>query len=147
MAVDPISAPAARPVAKRNGHVLVGCKAPNGLILNLDSYRKRGDQGQVERVRGSSTVTLKGWAHDNKTPDLTEGGYMLTSIPADFWEAWIERNRDSSLIFDKIILPPHVDAAGQAQDHKAVPQMFRPAHPGDKSEDRFVAGVSVGERD
>lgn len=148
MAVDPTLSAAARPVQKRAGEVLVGCKAPHGLILNLDSYRKRGDQGQVERITGTRTVTLRGWTRKASDPDTTEGGYALTPVPADFWSEWFERNKDhSSLLADKIILPPHVDAIGQAQDHKSIPQMFRPAHPGDKSEDRFVAGVAVGERD
>jgi hypothetical protein len=143
---EPPIATVARPAEKRAGFVLIGCKAPNGLILNLDRYEKRGDQGQVKRIPGAATVTLKGWARKAAEPDLTEGGYMLTAVPVDFWREWIARNEDSSLILDKIILPPHQDAAGQAREHKAIPQMFRPAHPGDKSEDRYVPGVEIGER-
>jgi hypothetical protein len=142
MAVDPTIAPAPR----RSGFVMIGCKAPNGLILNLDHYEKRGDQGQVQRISGAATAVLKGWARKANEPDITQGGYMMTAVPADFWAAWIKEHADSSLIADKIILPPHVDASGQAREHEAVPQMFRPAHPGDKSEDRYVAGVEIGER-
>lgn len=145
MADAPV-APLTRPAEKREGFVMIGCKAPNGLILNLDSYEKRGDQGQVRRIPGAATVTLRGWARKAAEPDLTEGGYMLTAVPVDFWREWVSRNEGSSFLTDKIILPPARDATGQAREHKSVPQMFRPAHPGDKSEDRYVAGVEVGER-
>ena len=64
-------------------------------------------------------------------PDTTEGGYALTSVPADFWDAWFAKNVKHPLIVDKVILPPHKDASAQANDHAAVPQMHRPAREGD----------------
>jgi hypothetical protein len=111
--------------------VLIACKAPNGLVLNLDRYEAAGANGAVQRVGGGASVTLKGWSRPFNMPDMTEGGYALTAVPEDFWAAWIATHADSSLLADKILLPPHKDAAVQALDHAAVPQMFRPAQEGD----------------
>ena len=111
--------------------VLIGCKAPNGLVLNLDSYKRRGDGGQVDRINGKFTVTLRGWSRPMNKPDDTEGGYALTPVPEDFWRAWHAAHKDSSLLHDRIILPPATDAVAQAIDHKAVPQMFRRVTPAD----------------
>jgi len=60
-------------------------------------------------------------------PDTTEGGYALTQVPADFWDAWIATHADNILVTSKTILGPHKDALGQAHGHAAVEQMFRPA--------------------
>ena len=106
--------------------VLVGCKAPNGLVLNLHRSEKVGDQGAVRFVAGK-TATLNGWARPFGEADVTQGGYMLTPVPQAFWDEWLARNGDSSLLEDKIILPPHRDINGAARDHAEVPQMHRPA--------------------
>jgi len=144
MASSPVLTAATRSVGEM---VLIACKHPNGLILNLDRYVAKGTQGQVDRVNGKATVTLKGWAHKiGIDPDPTEGGYRLTPVPRDFWDAWFKLNAESSFIADKIILPPASDAQGQAIEHRSVPKMFRPAHPDDKSPDRASPGVEVGER-
>lgn len=130
--------------------VLIGCKHPSGLILNLDRYQAKGTQGQVDRVPGGATVTLKGWARPLNGPnvraDETEGGYQLTAVPHDFWDAWFAIHKEDSLIVDRVILPPASDTAAMAREFSAVPQMFRPADPADKSADRIVPGIEPGER-
>ncbi|MDR3534020.1 MAG: hypothetical protein P4L90_26070 [Rhodopila sp.] len=109
--------------------VVVGCKAPNGLILNLDRYVAVGkeENGNVRREAGKGKVTLKGWARPWGAPDTTEGGYALTAIPKDFWDEWYKLNATSDLVVNKVILGPHRDSISQARDHAAVEQMFRPA--------------------
>ena len=112
--------------------VLIACKAPNGLILNLDSYKVSDERSNaVQRIDGGATVTLKGWSTEIGRPNLTleTGGYALTEVPADFWAAWFERNKESSLLHDKIILPPHRDAVGKAREHRDIPQMHAKALP------------------
>jgi hypothetical protein len=121
-----------------NGMILIACKAPNGVVLNLDRYEAIGDKGVIRRLAGETTVTLKGWARPWGAPDTTEGGYALTPVPAEFWEAWLQTHADSPLLKDKIILPPHKDARAQAVDFAEVPQMNRPARVGD------VPGVEAG---
>lgn len=128
--------------------VMIACKAPNGLVLNLDRYEvAHAANGVVRRVRGDQRVTLAGWAHEHNKPDMTEGsgGYRLTPVPADFWTAWLKLNPDSPLIADRIILPPpkgasEREALAQSIDHKAVPKMFPPAREGD------VPGVVKADR-
>ena len=62
--------------------VLVGCKAPNGLILNLDRYEVDA-QGRARRMTGLKTVTLAGWAHRigfEPDPTAETGGYRFETI-------------------------------------------------------------------
>jgi hypothetical protein len=117
--------------------VMIACKAPNGLVLNLDVSVKTDERGGSKINRGPTTVTLKGWSHPFNRPDPTEGlgGYALTPVPTEFWEAWLATHADSPLLADKIILGPHRDARAQAVAHDAVPKMFPPANTKD------VAGI------
>lgn len=133
----------------RSGETVgIACKHPQGLILNLDQYVKLGDQNQVRRVSGASTVTLRGWARQvGVQPDTTDGGYQITHVSRDFWDVWFKANRESALILDKIILPPASDARAQAIEHEEIKQMFRPAHPSDRSPDRASPGVEIATRD
>ena len=112
--------------------VTVACKAPNGIVLDLDRCEViNAEKGVVRVVKGPAPVRLRGWSRPWGAADHTEGGYALTQVPKDFWDAWWAANSDSPLVADKIILPPHRDARGQAHDHAAVEQMFRPARDGD----------------
>ena len=115
------------------GMVMIACKAPNGIVLDLDRYEVLNiEKGIIRTHKGPMPpVTLKGWAAPFGQPPGTVGGYGLTAVPADFWEAWFSVNANSPLLADKIILPPHKDTHAQAKDHAEVPQMFRPAREGD----------------
>ena len=139
MASSPVLTATARPVAAGD-MVLIGCKHPTGLILNLDSYKRIGEGNIVQRIHGKASVMLRGWARKIGQPDDTEGGYAMTAVPADFWEQWFRSHKDSSLLVDKIILPPASDGAAQARDHAEVPAMFAPA----KFKD--VPGIELGTR-
>ena len=119
--------------------VMIACKAPGGVVLNLDAYEAIGN-GNIRRIPGGvATVTLKGWSRAWGTADHTEGGYALTPVPKDFWDAWLASHADFPMLADKTILPPHKAAADQAQAHAAVPQMFAPATPKD------VPGIAKAE--
>jgi len=119
--------------------VLVGCNAPNGIVLNLDKYiLVNPANNAVQRMDGSATVTLNGWAHRWGSPDpsVQGRGYVLTHVDKSFWDAWFKLNESSSLIRDRIILPPHRDASGQAREVGAsVKRMFAPV------DETAVAGV------
>ncbi|CAB4149578.1 hypothetical protein UFOVP1433_11 [uncultured Caudovirales phage] len=132
-----ISKPA---VNTRAQTVRIACKAPNGLVLNLSAYHQTNDRGDV-RVKPGPTVTLAGWSRVFGAADHTTGGYAMTDVPLDFWNAWYAANEHSSLLADKIILPPHKDTAGMVREFANVPQMFRPARDGD------VAGVKIEKDD
>ena len=110
--------------------VLVGCNAPNGIVLNLDKYTLVNPANNaVHRVDGGVAVTLNGWAHRWGSPDpsVHGRGYVLTSVEKSFWDAWFKLNENSPLIRDKIILPPHRDASAQAREvGVSVKRMFAP---------------------
>lgn len=105
--------------------VLIACKAPNGVVLNLNHFVKLDDKGAVRIEAGKQTVTLKGWAHESNRPDPTEGvgGYTLTPVPAEFWEEWLATHPDFPMLADGTILGPTKDGVGQARAHSTVPQM------------------------
>ena len=119
--------------------VLVGCNAPNGIVLNLDKYiLVNPANNAVQRMDGSATVTLNGWAHRWGSPDpsVQGRGYVLTHVEKSFWDAWLKLNESSSLIRDRIILPPHRDASGQAREvGVSIKRMFAPV------DETAVAGV------
>lgn len=74
--------------------VTVGCKLPNGLVLKV----------------GKAEVTIKG-ANDSRII----GGYGLTTVPSDFWEAWLAEYKDSSLVLNKIVFAQSTTAKAEAQ--------------------------------
>lgn len=98
--------------------VVVACKIPNGLTLQLqrpfekfedtrDGPQKRTYNvfyGRRYVVRGPAypVGTLpKGFAAYKPTP-MVEGGYALTrGIPKDFWEQWLQQNREA-----EFVIPP-----------------------------------------
>lgn len=57
--------------------VTVGCRFPNGLILTV---------GKVNvMLNGSNSSTVI-------------GGHGLTEVDAEFWDAWLERNKGLSFV-------------------------------------------------
>lgn len=133
---------------RTNDTVMVGCKHPAGVVLNLDHYVKISDTN-VRLELGKKTVTLAGWARRWGAPDHTQGGYALTAVPRDFWEAWIKEHADFPMLTDGTILAPHKDAAAKARDHSAVEEMFRPvkrrdpANPRDPGDSRMPSANEV----
>lgn len=109
--------------------VMVGCKHPNGVVLNLDRYETMGTNGAVRLVSGKRAITLKGWAHQFNRPDPTEesGGYALTSVPKAFWDQWLADHEGFPMLVDKTILGPHRDGQGQSRAHASVPKMHAPS--------------------
>ena len=102
--------------------VFVGCKMPSGVTLNLHRYELiNKEQGTVRFVRSTvPEVTLKGNAFKFGQPDLSIDGYVFTRVPKDFWDEWIKRNADSSLIADGYIKPAATLDAGAkiAREHE-----------------------------
>lgn len=126
--------------------VTVACKMPSGVILNLDEYEKV-PYGQVPALKTGARFTLKGNAV-HRDPEKMErnpslvGGYALTEIPADFWDAWIARNAESSLVKDGLIFAAAKtnDAQARAKEQSNVVAMFPPAP-------RQAAGVEPASRE
>jgi hypothetical protein len=120
--------------------VTIGCKHPAGVILNLDRYVRVGDASSrdVNRENGPTQFVLKGWSHEyNKAdPTFDTGGYRLTNVPRDFWEQWLATHQSFSMLKDRTIIGPGIEAVrsdrdtpGKAKDHAAIPRMFGYADP------------------
>ena len=113
--------------------VLVGCKAPTGLVLNLDAYEVLSkEHGTVREVKSKiGPFTLRGNSFEvGKFPKLANGaflaneqledGYVFTPVPKDFWDEWSRRNADSSLVKDRIVIAVGNKGAaeGRAREHE-----------------------------
>jgi hypothetical protein len=141
MAAEGIFGGDTKPVATARKMVTIGCKHPNGVVLNLDKYERMSTDPnnlQVLRQDGPATFMLKGyampatpkeiraWQRQPNAADRIEGGYALTQIPADFWEQWLKTHGDFPMLRDRTIIGPHSDMLGKARDMEAVEAMNRP---------------------
>ena len=96
------------------GYVCVGCKVPNGIILQL-SVREE----QREPVMGGGHRNVEIWKKEGdkytlRGPSIpfgtmprfiVAGGYAITSgIPEDFWNEWLRQNKDSDVVRNKLVL-------------------------------------------
>lgn len=87
---------------KANGTamVTVGCKLPNGLIMELG---KVGDDDyQTVRLNGGNDANII-------------GGYGLTAVSKSFWDAWMKRNHKLGFVKRAMVFV-HGDIAS-ARDH------------------------------
>ena len=112
-------------------HVFVGCKMPAGVILNLRRTRVERANGMVEVVvEGDDIpdVRLKGTARKAGAVPIDIDGYVFTPVPAEFWNEWVKRNANSSLIKDGFIKPAKSMDDGRriAREHEGAPGMFAP---------------------
>jgi hypothetical protein len=127
--------------AKSSATVCVACKIPNGLRLQLQTETPRivdtptGPKEVKFWVKGGKTYNVHGPAYPVAPPagyprqPMIEGGYAITrGIPADFWNAWWEQNKeadycrapdgsDQGFIF---AYPDLDDAVAAAVEHEAL---------------------------
>lgn len=81
--------------------VVVGCKLPNGVIIQVDKTK----------------VTLNG-----ANSSLIAGGYGLTNVDAAFFTQWLKLNADSTLVKKSIVFAQEkeANAKAQASDQRSV---------------------------
>jgi len=133
-------APAPKPAA----NVTVACKIPTGVVLQLcakEEYTEEGLNGSRARVRYTKvgqTFIARGPASPNgQVPrgyvrPAVAGGYALTSnIPADFWDAWLEQNKDNPIVVNQMIMAygKRATTIGEARDRKDLMSGFEPMNP------------------
>jgi hypothetical protein len=123
------------------GTVTVALKHPHGLILRLFEMVDRDEpvmgggsktvKQAVQRI-DTDPVRLYGYAAP-MTPDgdtvLVAGGYALTpNVSADFWDAWLEQNRDLDLVKRNLIYAAsrQGDAGAFAKEHKSQQSGLEP---------------------
>jgi len=101
----PVAKAKAIPPSARN--VVVACKIPNGIWLQLQKSEERpvetrdGTKMLNFWVKGGKRYYINGPAYPVgqlpkgfPRPPLIEGGYAITrGIPADVWEQWWEQNK------------------------------------------------------
>jgi hypothetical protein len=69
--------------------VKVGCRLPNGIILHLP-----GDVTKQVRIKGLNGIHRKVLVFDD---------YAMTEVDADFWETWIQHNKDFAPLKSKAL--------------------------------------------
>jgi hypothetical protein len=69
-----------------NNFVNIGCKLPHGLELTLFRAQTAPDN-TVKHIPLDGSITLKGRNSSNIV-----GGYGITQVPTEFWEAWVAAN-------------------------------------------------------
>ncbi len=97
--------------------VLVGCKMPNGVVLDLDRYAVDGHN--VRLIKGKlEPVLIKGPARKMAVGDQSVDGYVFTEISKAFWDAWSKQNPASPLVADGflVVANDHDAAKGIARD-------------------------------
>jgi len=80
--------------------VVIGCKLPNGIIMEMG---KLGDEGHVAvRINGSNAA-------------LVIGGYGMTTVSKELWDKWYAKNKRLEFVRKGLIFA-HGDEAS-ARDH------------------------------
>lgn len=85
----------------------VGCKLPNGLLCEMGKFGDDGYQAYTLNGANSSRV---------------HGGYGLTHVPADFWAAWVKKNKRLTFVQKAMVFAQGdlASAEGHAIDLTAV---------------------------
>jgi hypothetical protein len=116
----------------------VACKIPNGLELRVFAYedtrelQRDGSYKDVKVARPiGESVHINGPAHEiNKAPRATiVYGYALThNVSADFMETWLQQNKRSDVVMNKLILVQDkpADATAESREHKSTRSGLEP---------------------
>lgn len=96
--------------------VYVGCKMPNGLILQnftVEQVREAVPGGfrdtpmsrrlpEVYRINGVSLTHEQRMSGDVGYP-IVHGAAITSGVPREFWERWLEANKRSELVTNHIV--------------------------------------------
>jgi hypothetical protein len=124
--------------------VLVCCKLPNGLILEIDELHHEvpalggGTKEILVWKPSGKKVVIAGAnaAHPRSPrPGRAVAGYGLTEVPKDFWDEWVEQHKGfPPLINGSLFAQTTTDrASGQMREHEAVKtglERLDPLNPG-----------------
>lgn len=146
-ATPSIQAPAVQ-TSKAPKFVMVGSKLPQNLEIQLcqpKTARVTGQFGSVEEtinvkvgeiylLRGTSYPVNKAPKGFPKRPDMTgddDDGYAMSKIPAEFMARWMEQNRDTDMVRNRIIIvkADPDSLIDDAKDHADVDSGLGPLNP------------------
>lgn len=96
------------------GKVTVACKWPNGVVLkvfdfiDIEENHAGGTRTIKQAVQRGKTVYLNGYLKPNKgqiqQPAQAAFYEMTHGVDEDFMKLWMQQNRESDLVRNKIIL-------------------------------------------
>jgi hypothetical protein len=128
--------------SKKSATVSVGCKIPNGIVLQLcqpTKWLEETPSGTRERIRYDKVGPrrfIAGPAYPNgpvplgfpERPPLAGGYAITTGIPADFWAAWLKQNEQSSFVVNKQVFAEETfdHAQGLGREQISVKSGFEP---------------------
>lgn len=131
-------------VPKKPKFVIVACKIPTGLQLQICKPTKVMEPTQSgpreitrwdrvgDRITVRGTARPVGQAPAGYVPAIMVDGYAMTpNVPAEFWDTWLEQNRDTDLVKNRLIyaMPSRADAAAMAKENRAVTSGLEPLRP------------------
>jgi len=140
---------------RARGQVTVACRLPQGLQLRLFRMVDKPEQsplglrtvkqaeqyGEPVRIRGYYADLMPAYAANMPIP-AAPGGYALTpGIDAEFWAQWLEQNRETDLVKNRIVYAHDTTDAvmGEMRDNKDVRSGLEPLDPANLPRD--VRGI------
>lgn len=129
---------------------IVGCKLPNGIILQLSEMQdshENAPMGGARVVKIGRKVGEQFTAKGNRVPVGSDGqrmipdylilggvdaGYALThGIPREFMERWMEQHKDSDLVKNKMVIIANDEASIRsiAKENEEVKSGLEPLDP------------------
>lgn len=136
-------APAISGTAKKSATtVTVGCKIPNGIVLQLckpTKWIEETPSGSLQRTRFDKVgprYYVQGPAYPVGTipkgygekPPIAGGFALTTGIPKDFWDEWLDQNKESTFVTGgQVFAHDTFDAAqGDGREMAHVKSGFEP---------------------
>lgn len=106
-----------RAFASTGDTVAVGCKLPNGLTLRVFSwheYEEPNSGGKTRRIArqnaeageyvlNGNAVSMEALQRGDINHRVTGGFGITTGVPKDFWDLWLEQNKDSQLVREGLV--------------------------------------------
>ncbi|PWT77549.1 MAG: hypothetical protein C5B60_02640 [Chloroflexi bacterium] len=134
--------------------VTVACKLPGGLLMRIFAPMTRPEPVMGGGTREVTTWEPTGqgrWARGNAVPYGVVpswpivGGYGLThDVPKDFWDKYLEQNRDSPWIVHHLVFAYEdaAQAAAAAKEKAALKSGLEPLDPDNLPRGLGARGVS-----
>lgn len=123
--------------------VIVGCKLPHGLVLEL-GYTLGANGGQVTYGKDYKKIRVNGTNHgyQDRTKGHTAGEIALTpGVPKDFWDEWFKKNKDLAFVREGLIFaqPNAASADAVKREREDLKTKLEPLDPRDTT---MVPGVT-----
>jgi hypothetical protein len=109
--------------ARSTDTVLVGCKLPNGLIMEIvEPNMLVGADGKPlpgalvpQPLPIGKRYFLKGANSVRENPRAQQGvhPYAMTRVPRAFWDAWLERHKDRDFVKNGLVFVAEDDASAR----------------------------------